>query len=190
LVLEKMAQYSAALPAIYEKYGGKYLGLGGPSRGVECLHGSWADRSVVLAEFASFDSVKGFWYSEEYEEAKKIRTGAGVFDVCAYSGNSMQAGSMNSVFGIHLHKGEQDLLTSHRSAGLNFPQAELLVCADSSPSKVLEGSLDNYKVDIFSFENRAAAVTSFETPIAKDEDSNVFRGASSQVLLLNANGAI
>jgi uncharacterized protein (DUF1330 family) len=54
---EKMTRYSATLPPIYEKYGGFYLGIGAPARGVEHLEGPWFDHSLVLARFKSPDDI-------------------------------------------------------------------------------------------------------------------------------------
>ena len=84
--LSKMADYSATLPPIYKAHGGSYLGMGGPSRGVECLGGDWTGRSLVLAKFPDLASVSAFWHSPDYTKAKTLRVGAGNFEVFAVPG--------------------------------------------------------------------------------------------------------
>jgi uncharacterized protein (DUF1330 family) len=84
-----MADYSATLPPIYKAHGGIYLGIGGPGRGVECLGGDWAGRSLVLAKFTDHASVSAFWHSPEYTRAKKLREGAGNFEVFSVPGRAL-----------------------------------------------------------------------------------------------------
>ena len=69
----KMAVYSAALPPIYKKFGGYYLGIGGPGRGVELLEGGWFDHSMVLGRFPTSDDPHKFWFSPEYTKAGEYR---------------------------------------------------------------------------------------------------------------------
>ena len=88
---DKMAGYNKVLPPIYKKYDGFYLGLGSPGQGVRHLEGDWFDHSLMLARFNSKDDVSGFWYSPEYEEAKKLRQGGGEFNIFALPGNEHEA---------------------------------------------------------------------------------------------------
>lgn len=83
---EKRKAYSAALPPIYAAHGGRYLGVGGPGRGVEVLAGGWAPRGMVLALFDRPEAVQAFWDSPAYRAAVDLRQGAGRFDVLRLSG--------------------------------------------------------------------------------------------------------
>lgn len=77
--------YSAALPPIYEKYGGHYLAMV-PAPLVEVAEGDAEHRSVVVAKFPSKEAAWAFWNSPEYAEAKKLREGKGSFYVMVLEG--------------------------------------------------------------------------------------------------------
>jgi uncharacterized protein (DUF1330 family) len=77
--------YSAALPPIYAKYGGRYLAMV-PAPLVEVAEGDAEQRSVVIARFASKEAAWEFWNSPEYAEAKKLREGKGSFYVMVLEG--------------------------------------------------------------------------------------------------------
>ena len=82
---EGFRAYSAALPPIYEKYGGRYLAMV-PAPLVEVAEGDAEHRSVVIARFESKDAAWTFWNSPEYAEAKKLREGKGTFYVMVLEG--------------------------------------------------------------------------------------------------------
>ncbi|MCB2109365.1 MAG: DUF1330 domain-containing protein, partial [Rhodobacteraceae bacterium] len=114
---EKMAAYSAALPPIYKKYGGFYIGIGGPGRGVELLEGAWFDHSMVLARFGAAADVLKFWHSPEYAEAKKIREGAGTFNVFCIKGNGTEPPLGQPCFLVSVYRAfEADKLAPIRKA--------------------------------------------------------------------------
>lgn len=77
--------YNAALPPIYEKYGGHYLAVV-PGPKVEIAEGAPEGRSVVIAKFPSKEAAWGFWNSPEYAAAKKLREGKGTFFVTVLEG--------------------------------------------------------------------------------------------------------
>jgi len=82
---EGFKAYSAALPPIYRKYGGRYLAMA-PAPLVEVAEGVAEHRSVVIARFESKDAAWAFWNSPEYAEAKKLREGKGEFYVMVLEG--------------------------------------------------------------------------------------------------------
>ena len=77
--------YSAALPPIYEKYGGRYLAMV-PAPLVDVAEGDAEHRSVVIARFASKEAAWAFWNSPEYAAAKQLREGKGHFFVMVLEG--------------------------------------------------------------------------------------------------------
>jgi uncharacterized protein (DUF1330 family) len=77
--------YSAALPAIYRKFGGEYLAVV-PAQLVEVAEGPAENRSIVLARFPSREAARAFWDSPEYAEAKQLREGKGSFFVVMLDG--------------------------------------------------------------------------------------------------------
>lgn len=74
-----LAEYASVVPALVEKFGGRYIIRGG---GGEFLEGGWCDRaSALVSEWPSKDAALRFWNSPEYAEAKKLREGTGRFQV-------------------------------------------------------------------------------------------------------------
>lgn len=63
-------EYKKLTPSIVEAYGGKFL-----VRGTEVLvlEGEWSHDRMVMIEFPDKESALNWYYSEEYEEARKIR---------------------------------------------------------------------------------------------------------------------
>lgn len=82
---EGFKAYSAALPPIYEKYGGRYLAMV-PAPLVEVAEGDAEHRSVVVARFPSKAAAWAFWNSPEYAAAKRLREGKGRFFVMVLEG--------------------------------------------------------------------------------------------------------
>ena len=58
------------VPAIIEKYGGRYLVRGGD---LETLEGDWSPKRIVVLEFESTNRAKEFLDSEEYGPVKQMR---------------------------------------------------------------------------------------------------------------------
>ena len=83
--LEGFKAYTAALPPIYQKFGGHYLSVT-PASKVEIAEGTPENRSILIAKFPSKDAAWGFWRSAEYEAAKKLRAGKGTFFVTVLDG--------------------------------------------------------------------------------------------------------
>ncbi len=86
---EKMGAYARSLPPVYAKWGGRYLAIGGPGRGVAWLAGPAhvRDRSLVLARFDSAATVQSFWWGEDYREAMRNRYAGGAFTVVTLAGD-------------------------------------------------------------------------------------------------------
>ena len=82
---EGFKAYSAALPPIYGKYGGRHLAMV-PAPLVEVAEGDHEHRSVVIAKFPSKEAAWAFWNSPEYAEAKRLREGKGTFYVMVLEG--------------------------------------------------------------------------------------------------------
>lgn len=64
------AAYRTANPAIVEKFGGRYLCVGGD---VNVMEGDWHPRRTIIIEFPDMAAVKAFYESAEYTELRKIR---------------------------------------------------------------------------------------------------------------------
>lgn len=83
--MEGFKAYNAALPPIYQKFGGHYLTIS-PAPKVEIAEGSAENRSILIARFPSREAAWGFWNSAEYAAAKKLRVGKGNFFVTVLDG--------------------------------------------------------------------------------------------------------
>jgi len=77
------APYTKAVPPIVAKYGGEYISLAGDS---EVFEGDWGATKVVLHQWPTMQAARDFWFSEEYQKAKKLRAGTGTFRVMLVDG--------------------------------------------------------------------------------------------------------
>ncbi len=83
--LEGFKAYNAALPPIYQKFGGHYLTVT-PASKVEIAEGEPRNESILIAKFPSREAAWGFWKSAEYQAAKQLRAGKGRFFVTVLDG--------------------------------------------------------------------------------------------------------
>ncbi len=185
LVPEKMATYSAALPPIYEKYGGFYLGIGGPGRGVEHMEGLWFERSIVLGRFDQPADVSKFWCSPEYEEAKKLRKDGGEFNVFKIAGNEHEAPLGEPAFLVSVYR----VLDSDAYAPLAKAEEEKLsnrdvpyiLKATDKETERLEGDLIDHDFSVAAFPTQASATSYWNDPGHKE-----LRDARSKVAVFNS----
>jgi len=70
---DRYKEYTKKTPGAIAKYGGRFIVRAGD---MVTLEGSEETRRVVLIEFPSYEKAKEFYYSQEYQEAKKLREGA------------------------------------------------------------------------------------------------------------------
>ena len=70
---DRYKEYTKETPGIIAKYGGKFIARGGE---MITLEGPEETRRLVLIEFPSLEQAKEFYHSQEYQETKKLRTGA------------------------------------------------------------------------------------------------------------------
>ena len=70
---DRYKEYTKKTPGVIAKYGGRFIVRAGD---MVTLEGPEETRRVVLIEFPSLEKAKEFYYSKEYQEAKKLREGA------------------------------------------------------------------------------------------------------------------
>lgn len=70
---EKLEEYRAGVLATVERYGGRYLTVGGRSDVVE---GEWRPAFPVLIEFPGLERAHEWYDSEEYRDLKALRLAA------------------------------------------------------------------------------------------------------------------
>jgi uncharacterized protein (DUF1330 family) len=76
------ARYAAAATKAIADHGGKALARGGRS---EALEGKARARNVVL-EFESYEAARRYFYSEQYQAARKLREGAAEIEMVLVEG--------------------------------------------------------------------------------------------------------
>jgi len=74
--------YAAANPAIFNKFGGRYVVRGGRFTGVE---GQSRSRNVVI-EFADYDTAMACYQSPEYQANIKVRQPHSIADLIIVEG--------------------------------------------------------------------------------------------------------
>ena len=80
---DRYKEYVKETPKAIKKYGGKFIVRGGE---MVTLEGPEETRRLVLIEFPSLEKAKEFYYSQEYQKAKKIREGAALGQFLALDG--------------------------------------------------------------------------------------------------------
>jgi uncharacterized protein (DUF1330 family) len=79
---EAYARYAQAATKAIADHGGRALARGGRS---EALEGEARTRNVVL-EFESYDAARRYFYSEQYQAARKLREGAAEIEMVLLEG--------------------------------------------------------------------------------------------------------
>jgi uncharacterized protein (DUF1330 family) len=79
---ERYGAYVHALPAVIERFGGRFLVAGGR---LEVVEGEAKPRNVVIA-FDDYETAHACWHSAEYAEVARLREGAAIVDVVIVEG--------------------------------------------------------------------------------------------------------
>lgn len=79
---EHYGAYAQALPAVVERFGGRFLVAGGR---LEAAEGEAKPRNVVIA-FDDYATAIACWHSPEYAEVVRLREGAAEVDVVIVEG--------------------------------------------------------------------------------------------------------
>jgi uncharacterized protein (DUF1330 family) len=67
---EVYAEYVDQVPAVVERYGGRYLVRGG---GVTPLSGDWHPERIIVVEFDGIEQIQDFLNSPEYQALVPLR---------------------------------------------------------------------------------------------------------------------
>jgi uncharacterized protein (DUF1330 family) len=76
-------EYLELTPATIAKFGGRFIARAGETLQLE---GPNETRRVVILEFSSLEQAKAWYYSDDYQKAKKVRAGAAEADFLAIDG--------------------------------------------------------------------------------------------------------
>jgi uncharacterized protein (DUF1330 family) len=80
---EAYARYAAAATKAIADHGGRPLARGGRH---EALEGKARGRNVVI-EFESYDQARRYFYSQQYQNARKLREGASEMEMVLVEGS-------------------------------------------------------------------------------------------------------
>lgn len=83
---EKYKNYLSAVPAVIEKYGGKYIVR---AKETITLEGPEEKRRIVIIEFPSVDKVKEFYNSAEYQKVREFRKDAAIGELIIADGEKL-----------------------------------------------------------------------------------------------------
>ena len=67
---EKYMQYVGKVPAIVEKFGGRYMIRGGKTTVID---GDWNPLRFIMIEFENMDKFNAWWNSAEYKAVAPLR---------------------------------------------------------------------------------------------------------------------
>ena len=76
-------RYKAASPAAVAGGGGRFLARGGE---LAVFEGDWDPTRIVVLEFPDLETVKRWYDSPDYQEAKRLREGAASLRMVAVEG--------------------------------------------------------------------------------------------------------
>jgi uncharacterized protein (DUF1330 family) len=85
---ERFERYRAGVPAVIERYGGRYLVRGGELHRVE---GDLGLKRLVILEFPSAEAARRFYDSPEYAPLLKLRQESAASDIVLVEGWSPPA---------------------------------------------------------------------------------------------------
>ncbi len=83
----RFADYVAAMPPLYSRFGGRYLAVSTASN-VEQFGHSPTTQAVLISRWDSIESVLRFWNSPEYQVVTQLRAGTGDFIAVATVANA------------------------------------------------------------------------------------------------------
>lgn len=81
--MEQYKKYTGVTPGVIKKFGGRFIVRGGET---VTLEGPEETSRVVVVEFPSMEKLKEFYYSDDYQAAKKLREGAAETSFIAVDG--------------------------------------------------------------------------------------------------------
>jgi uncharacterized protein (DUF1330 family) len=96
---ERFRNYVRALPAVFQKFGGRYLSVC-PASQVAAFGAPAPDMSVMISVWPSLERIQQFWTSIDYQTVRELRSGTGEFHVMAIDGETTEGGYGAIVLGL------------------------------------------------------------------------------------------
>ena len=79
---ETYEEYRRQVPAVIEKYGGRYLVRGGA---FEVFKGDWQPSRLIILEFPDMDALRQWYGSDDYQVLLKLRRNLSDLNFRAYN---------------------------------------------------------------------------------------------------------
>jgi uncharacterized protein (DUF1330 family) len=154
----KMGDYAKALAPIYASNGGRYIGFGGPGRGVACVAGPCEKHSIVIVQFKDYPTLDSFWWGEDYRKAVRARDRAGVFTVFGAEGVGATPYSGGALLLMMSRQTPDGYVRSARliSSARVATKAAPLITGTPGAATALEGLSPYDRVELLSFPDTAA----------------------------------
>lgn len=80
---QRMKEYRERVGPTVEKFGGRYLAIGGP---FDVMEGHWRPAFPVIIEFPTQEAARRWYDSEDYKELKALRLMGSKSDVVFVAG--------------------------------------------------------------------------------------------------------
>ena len=184
------AKYAAAVPKSSEAFGGRYL-VRGPDK-CQPAEGDWHPQRFVLAEYKDVETIKAWYYSDEYKGLARLRQSASTGSLLVAQGVDSNAQGSSTGKAAYL-VGDIEVTDSEKysiyASGVPETVAayggQYLVRGVSG--EVLEGSWDPKRLVVLEFENMERAKAWYDSP--EYADLKKLRQSASIGKLIFAGGA-
>ena len=79
----KLESYKSRVVPVVQKFGGRYVVLGGK---VDLVEGAWRPQFPVMIEFPTLQHARDWYASDEYRDLRALRLSAGKFNAVFIEG--------------------------------------------------------------------------------------------------------
>ncbi len=161
--------YGRAVGPILREHGFETAVLGLTGVNLRILEGDWIPGRIMLIKFPSEGHAERFWWSDAYQEAKKIRAPASALDIAQVDGEPGVKPLMNDTSAYLVFYAEiTDFKTFIEQYAPIAPGVlkkyggQFLVRASRADTELLEGTVPNASLVVVEFPN-TKAMTDFWT---------------------------
>ncbi|PZR37394.1 DUF1330 domain-containing protein [Caulobacter segnis] len=161
--------YQPAMLKVIRQYDYDRFVVGLPGLNLSVLEGGWTPRFTLIARFPNEQKINQFWWSDAYQQARKIRMGGAYLDVVKVDGGAtsdMGPDSAYLIFLPHLTDREKFLKEYAPFAPSVVAQhgGKFLVRTGREGIELLEGDWPNQGMVLVEFPNVAALDAFWNSP--------------------------
>lgn len=155
--------YNSVVGAVLREhdYVDHFLGLEGINLNV--IEGDWIPGRIMLIRFPSEGHAERFWWSDRYQEIKKIREPASALDIAQVDGVAGVTPQIEAESAYLVYLGEIDdettlsaTYTKSAEGLMRAHDGQVIVRASRAEAELLEGEIPNATFIIVEFPNAAA----------------------------------